>query len=146
MDDNNSRKVNSTRQNKSNKSTDEDSDAQSSEKPKQKCSQCGKWGYHTAEDCKAKDNDDKSSRSEEANMASSGKGKSSARRVEKIILDYNGSDDEEDSLHYHHNNRIKASEITKDDFVYFTHSQSEEVPSSELGWQSIEDSSREGEG
>ena len=29
------------------------------------------------------------------------------------------SDDEEDSLHYHHNNRIKASEITKNDFVYF---------------------------
>ena len=80
-------------------------------------------------------------------MASGGKGKSRARRVQTInFLDYNGSDDEEDSLHYHHYNRIKASEITKDDFVYFTHSQSEEVPSSELGWQSIEDSSREGEG
>ena len=63
-----------------------------------------------------------------------------------IFLDYNDSDDEEDSLHYHHNNRIKASEITKDDFVYFSHSQSEEVPSSELGWHSIEDSSSEGEG
>ena len=89
--------------------------------------------------------DEKSSRSEEANMASCGKGKSPARRVEKIIvLDYNDSDNEEDSLHYHHNNRIKASEITKDDFVYFTQSQSEEVSSSELGWQSVEDSSREG--
>ena len=67
-------------------------------------------------------------------MASSGKGKSPARRVEKIIfLDYNDSDNEEDSLHYHHNNRIRASEITKADFVYFTNSQSEEVPSSELG-------------
>ena len=54
------------------------------------------------------------------------------------------SDDEEDSLHYHHNNRIKASEITKDDFFYFTHSHSEEDPSSELGWESREDSSREG--
>ena len=61
------------------------------------------------------------------------------------LSDYNNiSDDEEDSLHYHHNNRIKASEITKDDFVYFTQSNSEEDPSSELGWESREDSSREG--
>ena len=113
---------------------------------KQKCSQCGKWGYHTAEECKVKVNDDKSSRSEEANLASSGKDKSPARRVEKInILDYNGSDDKEDSLHYHHNNRIKASEITKADFFYFTNSQLEEVPSSELGWHSMEDSSRGGD-
>ena len=37
---------------------------------------------------------------------------------------------------------IKASEITKADFVYFTDSQLEEVPSSELGWHSMEDSSR----
>ena len=37
MDDNNSRKVNSTRQNKSNKSSDEDGEDRSSEKPKQKC-------------------------------------------------------------------------------------------------------------
>ena len=109
--------------------------------------QMREMGYHTAKECKAKGNDDKSSRSEEANLASSGKGKSPARRVEKInVLDYNGSDDEEHSLHYHHNNRIKASEITKDDFVYFTHSQSEEVPSSELGWRSVEDLSREEEG
>ena len=86
-------------------------------------------------------------RSEEANLASGGKGKSPARRVQKInFFDYNGSGDEEDSHHYHHHNRIKASEITKDGFVYFTHSQSEEVPSSELGLQSLEDSSREGEG
>ena len=84
MDDNNSRKVNSNRTNKSNKSTDEEADAPSSDKPKQKCAKCGKWGYHTAEDCKAKDVDEKFSRSEEANMASSGKGKSPARRVEKI--------------------------------------------------------------
>ena len=116
MDDNGSRKVNSSIFNKSNKSSDEDVDDNSSEKPKKQCSKCGKWGYHTAEECKAKDIDDKSSRSEEANMASSGKGKSPARRVEKLnFLDYNGSNDEEDSLHYHHNNRIKASEITKDD-------------------------------
>ena len=67
-------------------------------------------------------------------MASGGKGKSPARRVQKIFfLDYNMSDDEEDSLHCHHNNRIKASEITKDDYVYFTQSHSEEDPSSELG-------------
>ena len=58
MDDNNSRKVNSTKSNKSNKSTDEDAGAHSSEKPKQKCAKCGKWGYHTAEDCKVKDSKD----------------------------------------------------------------------------------------
>ena len=86
MDDNNSKKVNSNRSNKPNKSTDEDAEAHSSEKLKQKCAKCGKWGYHTAEDCKAKDIDEKSSRSEEANMASSGKGKSPARRVEKLIF------------------------------------------------------------
>ena len=68
-------------------------------KSQRRNAQNGKWGYHTAEECKAKDNDDKSSRSEEANMASSVKGKSPARRVEKInFLDYNGSDDEEDSF------------------------------------------------
>ena len=78
-------------------------------------------------------------------MASGRKGKSPDRRVQKInFFDYNMSDDEEDSLHYHHNNRIKASEITKDDFVYFTNSHLEEEPSSELGWKSREDSSREG--
>ena len=60
-------------------------------------------------------------------------------------MDYNDSDNEEDSLHYHNYNRIKASEITKDDFVYFTQSQSEEVPSSELGWQYGEDSRRGGD-
>ena len=58
-------------------------------------------------------------------------------------MDYNDSDDEEDSLHNHNNNRIKACEITKSDYVYFTQSYSEEDPSSELGWESREDPSRE---
>ena len=84
MDDNNSRKVNSSKINKSNKSADKDVGYKSSEKPKQKCTKCGKWGNHTAEECKAKDNDAKSSRSEEANLASGRKGKSPARRVQKI--------------------------------------------------------------
>ena len=89
MDDNNSRKVNSSKTNKSNKSAGEDAEANSSAKPKNKCTKCGKWGYHTAEECKAKENDDKSSRSEEANLASGRKGKSPARRVQKIFfLDY----------------------------------------------------------
>jgi hypothetical protein len=146
MDESNSREVKSSKFNKSNKSADEDVDDNSPEKPKKKCTKCGKWGYHTAEECKSKDNDDKFSRFEEANLASGGKGKSSARRVQKInFLDYNMSDDEEDSLHYHHNNRIKASEITKDDFAYFTQSHSEEEPSSELGWESRADSSRGGD-
>ena len=42
MDDNGSRKVNSLKINKSNKSADEDVDDSSSEKPKKKCSKCGK--------------------------------------------------------------------------------------------------------
>ena len=82
-ENNNTRKVSNSKSNKSNKSSDEDGEDRSSEKPKQKCTKCGKWGYHTAEECKAKNIDDKSSRSDEANMASSGKGKSPARRVEK---------------------------------------------------------------
>jgi hypothetical protein len=54
------------------------------EKPKKKCTKCTKWGYHTADECKAKDNDGKTTRSEDANLASGGKGKSPARRVQKI--------------------------------------------------------------
>ena len=84
MDGNNSRKVNSSQLNKSNKSTDEDAGNNSSEKPKQRCTKRGKFGFHTAEECKAKDSDDKASRSEEANLDSGGKGKSPARRVQKI--------------------------------------------------------------
>ena len=86
MDDNNSRKVNSLKINKSNKPSDEDAGHNSSEKPKQTCTKCGKWGYHTAEECKTKESDDKASRSDEANLASGGKGKSPARRVQKIIF------------------------------------------------------------
>ena len=73
-DNNNSRKVSTSKSNKANKSSDEDGEERSSEKPKKKCTKCGKWGYHTADECKAKENDDKSSRSEEANLASGGKG------------------------------------------------------------------------
>ena len=85
-ENNNTRKVSNSKTNKLNKSSDEDGEDRSSDKPKQKCTRCGKWGYHTAEECKAKGNDDKSSRSEEANLASSGKGKSPARRVENMIV------------------------------------------------------------
>ena len=60
------------------------------------------------------------------------------------ILDYHNSDNKEDSLHYHHNNRIKASDITKDGYVYFTQSYLVEVPSSILGWETNGDSSRDG--
>ena len=85
-DDNNSRKVNSPNFNKSNKSSDEDAGNNSSEKPKQRCTKCRKFGIHTAEECKAKNSDEKASRSEEANLASGGKGKSPARRVQKINI------------------------------------------------------------
>ena len=65
MDDNNSRKVNSPKIIKSNKFADEEREVNSSDKPKQRCTICGKWGNHTAEQCRAKDKDDKPSRSEE---------------------------------------------------------------------------------
>ena len=95
MDDNNSRKVNSFKIIKSYKSADEEREDNSSEKPKQRCTICGKWGNHTAEECKDKDKDDKPFRSEEANLASGRKGKSPDWRVQKInFLDYNMSDDE----------------------------------------------------
>jgi hypothetical protein len=74
MDDNNSRKVNSS---KIIKSADEDVDDNLVECSK--CGKCGKWGYHTTEECKAKNSDGKSSRSDEANLASGGKGKTPAR-------------------------------------------------------------------
>ena len=61
-ENNNSRMVGPSYSNKLNKSTDEDVEERSSEKPMKKCTECGKWGYHTAEKCKAKDNYDKFSR------------------------------------------------------------------------------------
>jgi hypothetical protein len=95
IDDNNSRKVNSSQIIKSNKSADEEREDNSSETPKQKCTNCRKWENHTAEECVAKDNDDKS-RSEEVNLAPGRKGKTPDSRVQKIIfLDYNNSDEEE---------------------------------------------------
>jgi hypothetical protein len=63
-------------------------------------------------------------------------------RIQKFnFADYNNSDDEEDSLQYHHNNSVKASDITKDDYVYFTQRHSEEDPCSELEWELHADSS-----
>ena len=53
-DDNISKKVSSSKYNKSNKSTDKDAEECSSEKSKNKCSKYGKWGTHTTEECKAK--------------------------------------------------------------------------------------------
>jgi hypothetical protein len=52
MDDNNSRKVNSSKIIKSNKSADEEREDSSSEKPKKKCTICGKWGNYTAENAR----------------------------------------------------------------------------------------------
>ena len=60
-------------------------------------------------------------------------------------MNYNNSEDEEDSLHYHNNNRIKACEITKADYVYFTQSYLEEDPSPEPGWELRADSSHGGD-
>ena len=41
----------------------------------------------------------------------------------------------EDSLHYHSNNRIKASNITREDLAFFTSVNSERVPGSEPEWE-----------
>ena len=50
MDENHSKKVSSTKFNKSNKSTDEDAENHLSEKARRKCTKCGKWGTHTADE------------------------------------------------------------------------------------------------
>ena len=60
-------------------------------------------------------------------------------------MDYNNSDDKEDSLHYHNNNRIEACEITKADYVYFTQSYSEKDPSPAPRWKLRADSSHGGD-
>ena len=121
---------------KSDKKSDEDFDSNKFDGPKKQCGKCGKWGNHTAEECTATDKDDKSSNSEEANFTTSGKSKSPARVVQKInFLDNNNSDEEEDSMHYHRNNRIKASNITREDFAFFTSVNSERVHGSELRWE-----------
>jgi hypothetical protein len=115
---------------KSDTKPDEDFDSTNIDGPKKQCGICGNWGNHTADECTAGGKDDKSPKSEGVNLASSGKGESPGRRVEKIIfLNYTNSDEEENSLHYHNNNRIKAIEITKADFVDFTQSYSQKVPS-----------------
>jgi hypothetical protein len=89
--------------------SNEDFDSTKFDGPMKQCGKFSKCGNHTADECMAGGKDDKSSKSEEANLASGGKGKSLARRVQKLIfLDYNNSYDEEDSLHYLNNNRIKA--------------------------------------
>jgi hypothetical protein len=94
--DNNPKKLRN-KSNHSDNKQDEEVDYTKFDGPKKRCSKCGKWGNHTAEECTANGKSDNSSKSEEVNLASSGKGKTPARRVEKInFLDYNDSEDEED--------------------------------------------------
>ena len=133
--DNNPKKLRN-KTNQSDTKQDETFESTKFDEPKKRCGNCGKWGNHTAEECTANGKSDNSSKSEEVNLASSGKGKLLLGESKKnFFLDYNDSEDEEDSLHYHNNNRIKACEITKADYVYFTQSYSEEDPRLEPEWE-----------
>ena len=101
---------------------------------KQQCSKCKKWGSHTAEECTS---DNKSITSEEANVAEIGNAGSHGRTVQKISKqDYNmDSDEEEGTLYLHQENRIKAQEVTADEYAYYAN-YGEAAKESELGWSS----------
>ena len=64
----------------------------------------------------------------------SNKSKAKTRLVEKInFSNHYDCDDEEDTLHYHRDNRIKATNISSEDYVLFFCVNSERASGSELG-------------
>ena len=64
----------------------------------------------------------------------SNKSKSKARVVEKnYFLNHYDSDEEEDTLHYHRDNRIKATNISSEDYALFARVNSERASESVLG-------------
>ena len=85
---------------------------------KGKCSNCGKWGSHTAAECTAAESPKKT---EAANMASTGKSGSPGRIVQKNLGSrYNDdSDNEEDFLYLHEENRIKAMDVSGKDYAFY---------------------------
>jgi hypothetical protein len=79
--DNNPKKLRN-KTNQSDMKQDKECESTKFDGPKKRCGKCGKWGNHTAEECTASGKVDNSSKLEEANLASSGKGKTPVRRVE----------------------------------------------------------------
>ena len=74
------------------------------------------------------------------------KSKSKARVVEKInFSNHCDSDDEEDTLHYHRDNRIKATNISSEDYALFVRLNSERASESVLGSHSGRDTGHETE-
>jgi hypothetical protein len=66
----------------------------------------------------------------------SNKSKAKTRLIEKFnFLNHYDSDDEEDTLHYHRDNRIKATNISSEDYAFFVcaKSERERETGSELG-------------
>ena len=77
-----------------------------------------KVGSHTAEECTS---DESPKKSEEANLATSGNSGTSGRTVQKnsgksYIED---SDNEEDCLYLHEENRIKAMDVAGKDYAFY---------------------------
>ena len=63
----------------------------------------------------------------------SNKSKAKTRLVEKISFsNHYDSDDEEDTLHYHRDNRIKATNISSEDYAFFVCAKSERQTGLEL--------------
>ena len=113
------------------KKSDGEFDASKFDGPKTQCGKCGKWGNHTAEECRS---GEKPSKSDEANHVDCNKSNSKARVVEKIhFSNHNDSDEEEDTLHYHRDNRIKATNISSEDYAFFVRANSGRASGSELG-------------
>ena len=109
--------------NKSNSSPkDKDSNKNNNSQGKKgnKNSKCGKWGSHTAEECTAEESPKKT---EEANMETTGNNESPGRIVQKISGSrYNeDSDNEEDCLYLHEENRIKTMDVSGKDYAFHAH-------------------------
>ena len=125
------------------KKSDGDYDASKFDGPKTQCGKCGKWGNHTAEECRS---GEKPNKMDEANFVENNKSKSKARVVEKInFSNHYDSDDEEDTLHYHRDNRIKATNISSEDYALFVRLNSERASESVLGSHSGRDTGHETE-
>jgi hypothetical protein len=102
---------------------------------KGKCSKCGKWRSHTAEECTSGESPKKS---EEANMALAGNYGSPGRIVQKNSeLRYTGdSDNEEDCLYFHEENRIKAMNVSgKNSAFYANYSRRAQEPELREGFE-----------
>ena len=102
--------------NKNNKSQGKKGNKNSGKKGK--CPKCGKWGSHTAEECTSEESPKKT---EEANLATTGNNGSPGRTVQKISGSryIEDSDNEEDCLYLHEENRIKAMDVSGKDYAFY---------------------------